>query len=118
MLKRSKQNCLDLVPMRKESLFWKKDSSGAVVVDIEHKGIYDKIAQKIFHTPKLSHISFDKYGSLVWLLINGKNSVYQIGKELSVKFGKEAEPLYPRLVKFFAVLKDNGFIKLSEEKSS
>lgn len=105
------------MPVRNKDFSWKKGADGIVVVEIEHKGIYDKIAQKFFNTPKSSHISLDKYGSFVWLFIDGKNTVYQIGKNVGGRFGKEAEPLYPRLIKFLTILNNNSFIKFPGKKS-
>lgn len=114
---KQKQNYLDFVPIQTHSFPVKERTDGLVTVTITRRGIYDKIAQKFFHTPAQSHIDLDKYGSFVWKQIDGTRSVYEIGQLAKTQFGEESEPLYPRLVKFIAILKENRFIGWREPQS-
>lgn len=105
-----KQNYLDFVPGKNPDFPAEERQDGLITVIITRKGIYDRIAQTFFHAPAQSRIDLDQYGSFVWKQIDGHRSIFEIGKLTSQEFGQEAEPLYPRLVKFFAILKEHRFI--------
>ena len=55
-------------------------------------------------------------GEIIWLNINGKSSVYDIANAVKKQFGDDAEPLYPRLIKYMQILKNNNFISFVKEK--
>lgn len=107
---KQKQNYLDYVPAKNPSFPSTERANGLTTITITRRGIFDKIAQTFFHAPARSRIDLDKYGSFVWKQINGARSVYDIGELVRAEFGQEADPLYPRLVKFFAILKEQRFI--------
>ncbi|MBE5942297.1 MAG: PqqD family protein [Lachnospiraceae bacterium] len=108
--KQKDSNYLDFVPKRNENFSWETDESGTVVVSVEHKGFFDKIAQKYFGKPAVSQIHLEEMGSFIWPLIDGERDVMQIGKEVKEHFGEKAEPLYPRLVQYMAMLENQGFV--------
>lgn len=108
-MKKSK-NYLDYIPEKNPALPWKQDEEGIVTVDVKHRGIAARIAQVAFDRPKISHIRLDSFGSFIWLQIDGEKSIYQIGQLVKEHFGKEAEPLYERLLTFFRILKENKYI--------
>ncbi len=109
-MKKEGKNFLDLVPAWNPAYTWDIDQEGNVVVHVIHKGFYSWIAHKCFHRPKISHISLDRYGSFVWLAINGEANVYEISKSVQSQFGAEAEPVLERLVRFLQILYQNGFV--------
>ena len=111
MAKKKSMNYLDYVPKHNEKNTW-EEKNGIVTINMVHTGFYNKLAQKFFHTPKISHIDLDDYGSFVWKAIDGKNSVYQIAELLKEKYGEKADPLYDRLVKYMQILKNNEFVIL------
>ena len=43
--------------------------------------------------------------------MDGERNIIEIGKLVDEKFGEEAQPLYPRLAKFFQILDSYGFIE-------
>ncbi len=110
-----KKNYLDYIPVHNKEFQWdvKED---IVTVHVQHRGFYASLAQKIFHTPKISHIDLDRYASFVWQRIDGQKNVYQIGQEVAKEFGKECEPLYERLSTFVEILKQNKYITFVKEK--
>ena len=75
-----------------------------------NRGFYNKLAQTFFHTPRISHIQLDTYGSFLWKQIDGHRTVGQLAEEMKARFGAEAEPLYDRLVQYMQILRNNRFI--------
>lgn len=110
MNKEKKQNFLDFVPKRKIERF-SVDEKGIVILEIENKGVFNFLAQKLFKKPRISYIHLDEMGSFVWPLIDGEKSVEQIGVKVEAHFGKKANPLYERLSKYFEILRNYKFIE-------
>ncbi len=108
----NEENYLEKVPTISGSLDW-IETNGLVTVIQENKGFYNKLAQKFFSTPKVSHIDLDEHGSFIWLCIDGRRNLIEIGEMVKEEFGEDAEPLYPRLIKFMQVLLEVKYIELS-----
>ncbi len=113
MKKKTKQNYLEFIPTQKIERFNINDE-GIVTLEIENKGVFNKIAQKLFKKPKISYIHLDEMGSFVWPFIDGKRDITEIGVLVKEHFGDKAEPLYERLAQYFKTLEDYGFIKLNK----
>lgn len=113
MKKNSKktENYLERIPLRPDRIKWSADEDGGVTLDIENKGFFNRLAQKFFKKPKVSHVHLDKWGSFVWPLLDGEKDIVAIGELVKEQFGDEAEPLYERLAKFFQVLDSYSFIE-------
>lgn len=110
------ENYLDKKPMRPEFLNWKKDDNGVVTLEVQNKGIFNRIAQKLLKKPKISYIHLDEMGSFIWPLLDGKKTIMELGEDVEKKFGKDAHPLYERLAKYFQILESYGFISWNTEK--
>lgn len=108
------ENYLDKVPAHNPAIGWKTDEAGAVTLEIENKGLANRIAQKMLKKPKITYIHLDENGSFVWPLIDGKSSISELGKAVDEHFGEAAHPLYERLAKFFQILDSYGFITWKE----
>ena len=52
-------NLLDYVPRIPEKLNWTEDDEHRVTVDVENKGVFNRIAQKCFGRPAVSHIALE-----------------------------------------------------------
>lgn len=109
------RNYLDFVPLRAPDLPWREREPGLVTVTAAHTGFFDRVAQRCFGRPAQSDIDLDRQGSFVWLQIDGARPVGEIGALLEARFGEEAAPLYPRLVRFFDVLREQRFIRWKTE---
>ena len=105
------ENYLEKIPCRAEGIKWTADDSGIVTLEIENKGIANKICQMILKKPKISYIHLDEMGSFVWPIIDGKKNIIELGEDVDKKFGEKANPLYERLAKYFQILDSYGFIK-------
>lgn len=105
------ENYLQRCPVRGEQIPWSADETGIITLDIENTGFFNRIAQRFFGRPKVSHIHLDKIGSFVWALMDGKKDILALGILVKEKFGDEAEPLYERLAKYFQILDSYSFIR-------
>ena len=110
------KNYMDFVPCGNPLYTWEEDNTGIVTVHVVNNGFYNRLAQKLFKRPRVSHIKLDEYGSFVWKQMDGKKSIYDISLLVKEKFGKEAEPVIERLVKYFRILYQNKFIGYVKEK--
>lgn len=107
---------MDFVPCSNPLYTWDADKKGIVTVHVVNKGFYNRLAQKVFKKPRVSHIKLDEYGSFVWKQMDGKRTIYEISILVKEKFGAEAEPVLDRLVKYFQILYQNKFIGYVKEK--
>ncbi len=105
-------NFLNLVPRINEGLNWNKDENDIVTLEIENRGLFNRIAQRVFKKPKISYVHLDELGSFVWLSIDGKTDIAEIGISVKERFGENAEPLYEKLAKYFQILKSYNFVVL------
>lgn len=103
------QNYLDSRPSRNERFSWSVDD-GQVTLEIENKGVWNTLFQKILKKPRISYVHLDEMGSFVWPLLDGETTIREIGKAVENRFGDQAKPLYERLVKYFQILESYHFI--------
>ncbi len=104
------ENYLEKIPMRASSIRFTTDEAGIVTLEIENKGFFHKIAQKLFKKPKVSYVHLDALGSFIWQKLDGEKDVFTLGKDVEEKFGEKAHPLYERLIKYLEILSGYQFI--------
>ena len=102
-----RENYLEKIPVKNENIQWKQDENGAVTLEIENTGFFNKIAQKFFKKPKVSYVHLDENGSFLWPLIDGEKSILELGVLVKEHFGEKAEPLYEYAVN---ELKSHGVV--------
>ena len=100
-MKKKKQeqqiNYLDLIPVKAEGLKW-------------HKDFRDRVILEVFNRPEVTKIHLDVHGSYLWPFIDGERTVMDLAALEKERFGEAAEPLYPRIVKYFQILENNHFV--------
>ena len=106
-----KENILEKIPLKLIE-DWAADENGIVTLNIQNKGVFNKIAQKLFKKPKISYVHLDEMGSFIWPLLDGKTNLIDLGKAVEEHFGEKANPLYERLAKYVKILESYSFIKL------
>ena len=106
------KNYLEKIPTIPEHIGFSTDENGIVTLEIENTGLMNRIAQKIFKKPKISYIHLDELGSFTWKLIDGQTPITNMGDPVKETFGEAAEPLFPRLAKYFSILESYGFVTL------
>lgn len=112
---KKEENALDYIPIKKEKLHYKEEENKIVVI-LEEKGIFDRIAQLFYRAPKIRYLHLDKKGTYILTLIDGKSTIYDIACEFKRVFQEEAEPLYPRLLQFLQILKGYDLIEISKRQ--
>ena len=76
---KNNDNYLEKVPQKAQHISWSaKDDK--VTLEIENKGVFNRIAQVLFKKPKISYIHLDEMGSFVWPLVDGEKNIEEIGK--------------------------------------
>lgn len=110
MSKKKDENYLEKIPVRNPEIGWKTDEEGKVTLEIENKGVFNRIFQVLLKKPKISYIHLDDMGSFVWPLIDGEKDITEIGKYVEEHFGEKANPLYERLIQYFQILENYKFI--------
>ena len=69
------------------------------------------IAQRVFNKPRFTKVHLDAQGTFIWPLIDGEKTVADIAALVKAEFGDKAEPLYPRIVKYFQIVESYNFIE-------
>ena len=105
------ENYLERKPICKDGLNWSKDENGNVTLEMENKGVANRIMQKLIKKPKISYIHLDEMGSFIWPLMDGEKDILEIGKYVEEHFGEKANPLYDRLSQYFRTLEKYNFKK-------
>lgn len=108
-------NYLENIPVRDESIRWETNDKGIVTLYIHNKGFMKKLTQILFKKPEYSQVHLDENGSFVWPLIDGEKNIVELGEIVKAHFGEAAEPLYPRLAKFFQILASYNFVSFKEQ---
>ncbi len=103
-------NLLELIPERLFAHSVKDD--GLVVVDMPrfHVAWMQKYLVPRAKYPFIK-ISLDRFGSDVWLRIDGHSDVSGIAAGLKESFGQEVEPVLERIAVFMRQLERRGFIR-------
>lgn len=75
------------------------DNTVTILKKQDHK--IQKFLRKLkFRIPEYTRESLDEFGSYVFLQIDGKKTVKDIGENLEAKYGDKVHPLYERLLLF------------------
>ena len=72
MPKKQQENYLEKIPKRNEKYRWTYDDNGLVTIEIDNKGFFNRLLQKIAKKPPVTYIHLDENGSFVWKAIDGK----------------------------------------------
>ena len=103
-------NYLDLITKQNREIRWHRDLKQRVILEIENTGAFNTIAQKVFGKPRFTKVHLDPNGSFIWPLIDGEKTVSEIAVLVKEQFGEKAEPLYPRIVKYFQIMESYHFV--------
>lgn len=100
MLK-SNEDVLNIIYKIFDNLEYEVDKDNIVTILQKQDHKVQKFFRKLkFRIPEYKKISLDEYGSWIFLQIDGKKNVKDIGQSLEIKYGDEVHPLYERLLLF------------------
>ncbi len=91
-----------------------KDEIVSIVTknDSKIQDVFRKLGKKI---PQESYLELDDMSSFIFMQIDGKRNIYEIGQELKKAKKEECEPLYERLLMFLEYLeKTKNYITIKE----
>ena len=97
----SNEDVLKIVYKIKDNLVWEV-SQDHIVTILEKQ---DHLIQRFFRRlgmkiPTYKHVKLDGFGSFVFLQLDGKRSIEEIGCLVEEKYGEQAHPLYERMLLF------------------
>lgn len=101
-------NFLLYVPKKKHET-WEIREDKVYLIFYHNKAI-EKFVRWLVRKPYVSDMGLDELGSTVWQLIDGKATVYDIGKKFEDKFGDSCKPVYERLIMYVRYLNKRGWI--------
>jgi hypothetical protein len=108
-----KGNFLELVPERNRR--WEKTGDGRIYLLVPR--FTNRLMKKIalgFGKSELVKVNLDDKGTVVWMLIDGKKNVKQIGDLMEKQEGETRPQVYERLSEFLSILARNRFIRLKQ----
>lgn len=98
---KNNEEVLNLVFKKSENVEYEVSSDGIVTIlekqDHKVQNFFRKLKFKI---PMYKKMELDEYGSFIFLQIDGKKNVEELGIKLEEKYGEESHPLYERLLLF------------------
>ena len=108
---KKEENYLERKPLRRPDLAWSADGEGLITLEIENKGLFNRLAQKLLKKPKVTYIHLDAMGSFIWPLLDGESDIVALGEKVEAHFGEESHPLYERLSEYIRRLESYRFIQ-------
>ena len=98
---KNNEEVLNLVFKKSENIEYEVSSDGIVTIlekqDHKVQNFFRKLKFKI---PMYKKMELDEYGSFIFLQIDGKKNVEELGIKLEEKYGEESHPLYERILLF------------------
>lgn len=101
-------NFLLYVPSKKHETFEIREDK--VYLIFNHNKVVERFVRWLVKKPTISDMALDELGSAVWLFIDGKSTVFDIGKKLEDKFGDKCMPVNERLIMYIRYLNRRGWI--------
>jgi hypothetical protein len=101
-------NQLDTVFLINEQLDYETDDRRLVTVLRKQDHWIQRCARKLrFRIPAYRRIEMDDFASFVFLSIDGRRTVKEIGELLAEQYGEQINPLYERLLMFLNHIEQN-----------
>lgn len=98
---KTNEDVLNIIYKKNEDILFELDDKNIVTILNEQEHKIQKIFRKIgFKIPKYQKIEMDKISSYIFLLIDGKKTVKEIGRIADEHFGEKIYPLFERLLLF------------------
>lgn len=98
---KSNEEVLNMRFRKCDNLKYDIDINRIVTVYEKQDHVIQRFFRKLkFRIPMYKQIELDEYSSEVFIQIDGKKTVAEIGQEMQRRFGEKVFPLYERLLVF------------------
>ncbi|MGL5330476.1 MAG: PqqD family peptide modification chaperone [Peptostreptococcaceae bacterium] len=95
------EDVLNIVYKISSDLEYKVNDDNIVTILEKQDHFIQNFFRKLrINIPMYKHIKLDKYGSYVFLQIDGENTIREIGENLENTYGDNTHPLFERLLLF------------------
>lgn len=95
------EDVLSIIFRVSDNLEYEVDENNIVTILEKQDHKLQEFFRKLkFKIPEYKRTSLDEYGSCVFLQIDGKKTVKNIGEILEEKYGEKVHPLYERILLF------------------
>jgi hypothetical protein len=106
---------LEMIPQLKAHLRLEREEGAAeAALILPRTSWLERMSIKYLKQPAAIRVQLDALGAFVLSHCNGQHTVQQIADKVQERFGEEAEPLLPRLIKFMQIVEANGWIVWQE----
>ena len=96
----NKEEALKLVFKISNSIDYEVDDKTVTILEKQDHAIQKFFRKLKFKIPFYKRVKLDKYGSFIFLQIDGRKTVEEIGKSLEHEYGEKTHPLYERLLMY------------------
>lgn len=103
------KNYLDIVVIKNQDYKYYENNEGNIIIEVEHKGFFWKIAQKVLKKSKISKIMLDNYGTKLFNSIDGEKNILEVVNYMKEIFPEEKD-IFERAIVFIYLLQKNNFI--------
>ena len=98
---KNNEDVLNIVFKKNENIEYEVNEEGIVTkLEKQDHKIQRAFRKLKFKIPMYKKVELDKYGSYIFLQIDGVKTVEELGIKLDEKYGEESHPLYERLLLF------------------
>lgn len=98
---KNNEEVLNLVFKKSENIEYEVSADGIVtILEKQNHKVQNFFRKLKFKIPMYKKMELDEYGSFIFLQIDGKKNVEELGIKLEEKYGEESHPLYKRLLLF------------------
>ena len=94
------EDTLNLVFKISDNIEYEVDDKTVTVLEKQDHPIQKFLRKLKIRIPLYKKTKLDKYGSFIFLQIDGVKTVEEIGKNLEAEFGEDTHPLYERLLMY------------------
>lgn len=94
------EEVLNIVFKIEDTIEYEIDDGIVTVLQKQDHAIQRFLRKLKIKIPLYKRTKLDKYGSFIFLQIDGQKTVEEIGKNLEAEYGKDTHPLYERLLMY------------------
>lgn len=94
------EEVLNIVFKIEDTIEYEIEDGIVTVLQKQNHAIQNFLRKLKIKIPLYKRTKLDKYGSFIFLQIDGEKTVEEIGKNLEAEYGEDTHPLYERLLMY------------------